>query len=219
MVDPVSLLGAVGSVAGIVDVLTRAVGLISELRDQYKDADLMFDSLRCQLLILRAGLTKVGEWAETSPQNTHHQLTVDLDSVIDCCRNLADRVDGQPEGLGQSGRHLKAKMIERQTTTLTLLLTACNSKSLFEQRELLEQPETRMAVALVKDDSSSLVAQFDKTSSIRTGRTVETDRMPNISKTFPFDPKLLKSKSLWQCFAVRNVGAFLAWRETAVGAG
>ncbi|KAK4223488.1 putative guanine nucleotide-binding protein alpha-2 subunit [Podospora fimiseda] len=225
--DPLSIIGGVGSVAGIIDVLGRAIGLISELRDQYKDADFMFRTLESQMILLRIGLEKVGEWARTSPQNTHPELTVQLDSVIDCCKILADRIDDQLDGLSQSGRRLRTigklklalgnrnideiqKLLERQTNALTFLLTACNSKSLSEQRDILEQPATKNAVASVKDMSSSMVALFDKASSIRTGWTVETDRMSNISKSFPFDHELLKSKVYGN--AVRSALRGRLWR-------
>ena len=144
MADPISVLGAAASNAGLVYVLSRCSSVIGELRGQWKDADFTFVNLTSQLLVLKVGLTKVREWTEMGVDEAHHQLVMDLDSVILCCKALVDKLDAQLQGLrrnqdGQLSRMGKMKlvlggrnmdeiqkMIERQTNTLTLLLTVCN---------------------------------------------------------------------------------------------
>lgn len=207
MADPLSIFGAVGSVAGLIDVLSRSIGLVGDLRAQYKGADLMLMSLNSQLLALRTGLAKIWEWAETIPGGVHYQLIMDLDSVILCCQTLASKLDSQLLGLQQSGRRLSSvgklklvlngrtiddiqKMIERQTGALTLLLTACNSKSLAEQQQLVEVSATRTVITTVENDSSSLIVHHDRNSIC----TTETDTMSNVSARFPFDDQLLTSR-------------------------
>jgi len=144
MADPLSCLGAAASVAGIIDILSRSIGMISQLSDHWKDADLLFASIKTQLQVLRSALAEVKSWAESvGAEEAYHQLTMDLDSVLSCCRSLASRINdhllslprgstGQLNKLGKlklvlGGRNLDdiQKMIERQISTLTLLLTAC----------------------------------------------------------------------------------------------
>ncbi|KAK0664639.1 putative guanine nucleotide-binding protein alpha-2 subunit [Cercophora samala] len=220
MADPLSIVGAVGSVAGIIDVLTRSISAIATLRSQYKDADLLFMNLTSQLGVLRTGLVKIAEWAETEPE-PHYQLKMDLDSVILCCQILASKLDSHLESLHQgrvrlsslgklklalNGPNIDAiqKMLGQQTATLTLLLAACNTKSLSEQRELLEAPTTRTAIAAMEQDSASLIVHEDRTSIC----TVETDTMSRLSAIFPFDNQLLTTKVYGR-----------AWRTTFLNRG
>ncbi|KAK4187763.1 G-protein alpha subunit-domain-containing protein [Podospora australis] len=191
MADPLSILGAVVSVAGLIDILSRAIGVINDLRAQYKDADLMLMSLKSQLLVLRTGLSKIWDWAETNPTSTHYQLFMDLDSVILCCQTLTSRLDSQ-------------LMIERQTSALTLLLTACNTKSLSEQQELLSVSAVRTVISTVEHDSSSLIVHDDRSSIC----TVETDTMSNAAATFSFDSELVPSRvydRAWRSTMLTNV--------------
>ncbi|KAK4176597.1 putative guanine nucleotide-binding protein alpha-2 subunit [Triangularia setosa] len=218
MADPLSVVGAVGSVAGIIDVLARSISAITTLRSQYKDADLLFMNLTSQLSVLRTGLVKISEWAETEPE-PHYQLKMDLDSVILCCQILASKLDSHLENLHQGSLRLSSlgklklalngpnidaiqKMIGQQTATLTLLLAACNTKSLSEQRQLLEAPTTRTAIAAMENDSASLIVHEDRTSIC----TVETDTMSRLSAIFPFDNQLLNTKVYGR-----------AWRTTLLG--
>ncbi|KAK4197393.1 putative guanine nucleotide-binding protein alpha-2 subunit [Triangularia verruculosa] len=201
MADPLSIVGAVGSVAGIIDALTRSISAIAKLRNQYKDADLLVITLTSQLSVLRTALVKIAAWAESEPE-PHYQLKMDLDSVILCCQILASKLDSHLENFHQSGvGKLKLalngdnidaiqKMIGQQTATLTLLLAACNTKSLSEQRRLLEEPTTRTAIAAMEKDSASLIVHGDRASIC----TADTDTLSRLSAIFPFDNQLLTTK-------------------------
>ena len=144
MADPISIIGATASVLSIIDVLAKTIGAIHSLRGQWKDADMALLSLNSQLSALRAALGKIKEWMESSIEEIHHQLVLDLGTSITCCEILASRVYGlltnlQKTSNGKLATAAKArfvfkssemtglqKMIDRQTSTLTLLLTACN---------------------------------------------------------------------------------------------
>ena len=93
---------------------------------------------------MRAATTKIQEWIDQDLQDTHHQLVMDLDVSISCCKLLIDKVESfftnmaqlteKPLDLrnkfkvafGSSGPENVQKLIEHQTSALTLLLTACN---------------------------------------------------------------------------------------------
>jgi hypothetical protein len=144
MAEPLSIIGAVGSIAGIIDVLGRSISTIYALRSQWKDADLSLLNLVSQLTALRVALNKIKKWTELDRGEPQLQLVMDLDGSITCCEILVENIDAQvssmlrkPDGTLEVSGKLKLilsskemdnlqKMIERQTSALTLLLTACN---------------------------------------------------------------------------------------------
>jgi hypothetical protein len=144
MADPISIIGTFGAAANIIDVVGKTISTIRELRDEWKDADLTFLSLAAQLTALKAALTKIKEWMENELGDPHHQLVMDLDVSMSCCRMLIGKIDLLLSKLHQTAdrtldfsskvklvfgnKHINdvQKLIERQTNTLNLLLTACN---------------------------------------------------------------------------------------------
>lgn len=101
-------------------------------------------SLNSQLSALRAALGKIKEWMEIGVDELHHQLVLDLGTSITCCEMLVSKIYGivmnlQKTSNGKLATAAKARflfkssemtglqnMIDRQTSALTLLLTACN---------------------------------------------------------------------------------------------
>jgi guanine nucleotide-binding protein G(i) subunit alpha len=144
MADPLTIIGAASSVAGIVELLGKTVSALLTLHSRWKDADFTFINLIAQLTALKAALSKLQEWMDTDMDEPHHQLVMDLEASVTCCRMLVRRMDSEVEDLQQnSGTGLDAqnkiklviksgtleelqKMVDRQTSALTLLLTACN---------------------------------------------------------------------------------------------
>lgn len=146
MADPVSIISATASVAGIITVLTKSISMVTDLTVQWKESDLVFVSLKARLQLLVAALGKIQQWVDsTMPEEAHHQLTMDLDSVILCTKMLATKledtlgalqqnllVDGTLGSSGKARLILQRKglqtieqMLDRQVTALTLLLSAC----------------------------------------------------------------------------------------------
>jgi len=144
MADPISIIGRAGAVANIIDVLAKTASTLRELHNQWKHADFTLVNLIAQLTALRAGLDKIQEWMDTDMVEPHHQLVMDLEDSISCCRMLITALQSHVSKLHQSaGNTLDfeskmklivkngtleelQKMVERQTIALTLLLTACN---------------------------------------------------------------------------------------------
>jgi guanine nucleotide-binding protein G(i) subunit alpha len=144
MADPLTIIGAASSVASIVELLGKTVSVLHTLHSRWKEADFTFINLIAQLTALKAALSKLQEWMGTDMDEPHHQLVMDLEASVTCCRMLVHRIDSQVEDLQQnSGTGLDAlnkiklvvkngtleelqKMVDRQTSALTLLLTVCN---------------------------------------------------------------------------------------------
>jgi guanine nucleotide-binding protein G(i) subunit alpha len=144
MADPLTIIGAASSVASIVELLGKTVSVLHTLHSRWKDADFTFINLIAQLTALKAALSKLQEWMDADMDEPHHQLVMDLEASVTCCRMLVRRMDSEVEDLQQnSGTGLDAqnkiklvikngaleelqKMVDRQTSALTLLLTVCN---------------------------------------------------------------------------------------------
>lgn len=130
--------------ASIVELLGKTVSTLHTLHSRWKEADFTFINLIAQLTALKAALSKLQEWMDTDINDPHHQLVMDLETSVTCSRMLVRRMDSEIEDLQQnSGIGLDAqnkiklvfkngaleelqKMVDRQTSALTLLLTVCN---------------------------------------------------------------------------------------------
>jgi guanine nucleotide-binding protein G(i) subunit alpha len=144
MADSMMIFGASASVASIIQVLAKVVNTLSELHDRWKQADFTFVNLIAQLTALKAALNKLQEWMDADMDGPHHQLVMDLEMSITCCRMLVSKMDFEVSKLRQNENDALdmqskmklvvrngtleelQKMVERQTNALTLLLTVCN---------------------------------------------------------------------------------------------
>lgn len=143
MADPLSALGAAASIITIVEILSKSISLLDTVTSQWNTADLALNSLNSQLRGLNGALGEIHKWQE-SVVELHHQLDMDLKCSLDCCHVLVSKVYEEIAHLGKgpSGALLKTAkarltfkrkglselqtMIDRQVSTLNLLLTACN---------------------------------------------------------------------------------------------
>lgn len=142
--DPCTILGAAGALANVIDVLGKTLRGINDLRCQWRDADLSVLTLESQLSALGTALVRIKQWTEASDGEIHHQLVMDLDSSVACCRLLVNKIDAEVSQFRYSNNMLLASsrfklllktkdfekvqvMLERQTGALGLLLMACNT--------------------------------------------------------------------------------------------
>ena len=142
--DPVTILGTAGAVADIVGLITKTINSLDELRTRWRKVDLTVINLRSQLTSLRAALNQISEWIQLGlahvPQ--HHQLVIDLEQSVSCCRllvksmevfiselNLRDDgildLDQKIQTVFQTKRYKEfQEFIPHQTSALNLLLSA-----------------------------------------------------------------------------------------------
>jgi guanine nucleotide-binding protein G(i) subunit alpha len=147
MADPLTSIGTTALVTGIVELLAKSISQLHKFHTRWEQADFTFINLIAQLSALKAALTKLEEWMDSNAEeerDLHHQLIMDLEVVITCCRMLAHKIDSEISGLyldldNALDTESKAKlvlkngtleelqrMVDRQTNALTTLLTACN---------------------------------------------------------------------------------------------
>ncbi|KAG8525553.1 uncharacterized protein KY384_009197 [Bacidia gigantensis] len=216
MADPITVIATAGAISNIVDVLGKTLSILHKVRIQWKAADLTFMSLMSQLTALRAALIKIQEWIDANLDEAHHQLVMDLDVSLACCKTLIGIIDGQLSDITKkpdetldlatkfkfvfNGRSMDEllTMIERQTSSINLLLTACNwcSKTLSEQQSLLEKSSTRKLFGQTENDSASLIVHRDSLSF----SSPFSDNLSKLSRIFPFDRELFTSKVYEQVF-------------------
>ncbi|MCJ1393511.1 hypothetical protein MMC18_006386 [Xylographa bjoerkii] len=144
--DPATILGTAAAVADIVGLIGKTIKVLRELHDRWKDADLTIVNLMTQLSSLKAALNKISEWiaSDLADEPQHHQLVLDLKDSVTFCSILMKSMDRQISNLDWTtentldlGSRIRVvfeskdskefqKFIKRQTSALTLLLTACN---------------------------------------------------------------------------------------------
>lgn len=140
------VVGTVSAIVGLIAVLGKMANTLSSFRSQWRDADLAVLTFETQLIAMRGAFTKIEQWAasiDPSSDPPHHQLIIDLDRCVQSCSlllaklnaeisqfvNLENKLDTMNKlklVFNTKGLQDVQKMIEAQTTALTLLLTACN---------------------------------------------------------------------------------------------
>jgi guanine nucleotide-binding protein G(i) subunit alpha len=142
--DPISIIETAGAIANILDVISKTISAIRQLREEWNEADFRFLSLTTQLTALRNALVTIQAWISTEIDDLYHRFVIDFDNSISCCKTLIGKTDAilsslhrtPSETLNFSG---KAKlvfggrsindvwnMIQTQTSACTLLLTDMN---------------------------------------------------------------------------------------------
>ncbi|KAF5697330.1 GNA-3 g alpha subunit GNA-3 [Fusarium globosum] len=208
MADPLSIIGTAGAIANIIDVLTKTITTVCDMRQAWKIADLAVFAFENQLSLLKLALFEIQKWTESRSDEQSHQLVMQVDSCVTCCRLLIGKIDSevsQFEKTVAGGLELGSKlsflfktkdmeqiqrMVDQQTHTLTLLLSACNSNALEEQTTILQQPKIIQALEVMDRDTASLIVHRDS-DSIVTATSVSSSRW---SVQFAFDRELFISK-------------------------
>ena len=94
--DPISIIGLAGSIVSIVDVVTKSLKALNDLRLHWLEADLTLTLLITQLGTLKAALGLIAEWINSglaADPHQHYQLIIDLESALGCCKTLITLMD------------------------------------------------------------------------------------------------------------------------------
>ena len=88
--DPVSVMGVVGSVVNMVDVVTRGLKALRSMQQKWKMADMTVTLLLGHMATLKAALNQISDWISSNlrPMPQHHQLVIDLSLSLDSCNVL-----------------------------------------------------------------------------------------------------------------------------------
>jgi guanine nucleotide-binding protein G(i) subunit alpha len=84
--DPVSIIGIVGTALSVAKVVTHAILKLSELKSRYHNVPLQLSTLIGQLYIVRAALEQISSWSSedlfSSPR--YQELAAQIDTSLDC---------------------------------------------------------------------------------------------------------------------------------------
>ena len=102
--DPVSLIGLVGSIVGIGDVVARTVRSISLLQTKFQDVNLHVSLLSGQLSTLDAALRQISDWISgLQGAQQHRQFVEELTVAFEGCQLLVNKLDERVAKLQRSG--------------------------------------------------------------------------------------------------------------------
>lgn len=211
--DPVSAIGLVGSVVGIVDVITKSVAYLSGLQSSYKIVDLKVRLLVGQLSTLKAALDQVVDLINAKPDIPRDKKLVnDLSVALACVEAVIFAVDERLSDLQRTqNQDLKIlskvgfiwdeqtindylSLLNNQVNALNLFLTALQCRTTVEQTKAVGRPECQSLLRLVRDDTSSLLWLRDS-DSIGTCKSVGPQDLGTINATFGFDTEVFASKA------------------------
>lgn len=88
------IVGGVGAIVGIIDVVTRIVLVLRDVKSRLEEADTTLMALIGELTTIKAALNQVKALIESrANEEMHHQLVMDLDDTLGCCLTLVNVVD------------------------------------------------------------------------------------------------------------------------------
>ncbi|KAK6837801.1 hypothetical protein RU639_001517 [Aspergillus parasiticus] len=218
--DPLSVVGAVGSILGIIDLATRSIKTLTDLQGRYTSIGLRAKILIGQLSTLNAALGQIKQVLDLlGPGNTigeDSQISLDITTSLSCCEAIMSLLDQRLSRMQQDHLTMREKtgllwhekettdfqsLLNNQVNALNLLLTALQCKSIIEQSVFLQRSESRVVFNRIKDDTSSLLWLRDSDSEMTKKSTVAED-LSLIEARFSFDTDLFSSRVY--CSAARS---------------
>ncbi|CAG9997057.1 unnamed protein product [Clonostachys byssicola] len=213
--DPASIIGLAGAVAGLADVIARTVVTLSDLRNAYNQSDFRLSALICQLATLKASLSHIAEMVNKSDGNTPSlslQFCEDLRVSMYGCEAMVSALDtclakfhqNETNGLSILGKievvlddstiDEYLSMLNNQTNALQLLLTTLQCQTSLAIDKKLHESNSRRIINQVRDDTSSLVSLYDTLSLASTKSTGAQAVSPTAPVSFSFDSEIVTSR-------------------------
>ncbi|CAG8979581.1 hypothetical protein HYALB_00010782 [Hymenoscyphus albidus] len=183
--EPVSIIGLVGSIAGISNIIGKASGRLIKLQSKFSDSSVTISLLIGQLTIVKAALDQISPLLKSNyakkPQ--HEQLVLDLQIYLDGCKLLIQVIEERIIHLSrdESGKELNLKgkieflwmeselngfttLLNNQTTALNLLVSVLHCRTAIERNSLLGKDGSRRVIERVRISQISLLSFRDSQS-------------------------------------------------------
>ena len=209
------VVGVVGSIVGIVDVIARSLSALVKLNLELKQADNSLLTMIGELGTTKAALEQLSQLYSTiSPDSAgSYQFEIDLGHAINAAKGLVTIIDEKITSLGRcdpntdrlnfegkirlvldsAGFEQSLVRLDRLLNAMNLLITAFSSRTASQQIHLLQQATTRDAMDKVREDSASLLVLYDD-ASFETKQSSSTAGLSAYSRDFEFDNTLLRTK-------------------------
>ncbi|CAG8960659.1 hypothetical protein HYFRA_00013538 [Hymenoscyphus fraxineus] len=183
--EPVSIIGLVGSIAGISNIIGKALGRLIKLQSKFSDSSVTISLLIGQFTTVKAALDQIGPLLKSNhakkPQ--HEQLVLDLQISLDGCKLLIQVIEERIIHLSrdETGKELNLKgkieflwmeselngfttLLNNQTTALNLLVSVLHCRTAIERNSLLGQDGSRRVIERVRISQVSLLSFRDSQS-------------------------------------------------------
>lgn len=140
--DPLSIVGAVGSILGIIDLATRSIKTLTDLQGRYTSIGLRARILIGQLSTLKAALGQIKEVLDLLDPGSRiedSQISVDITTSLSCCEAIMSLLDQRLSRMQEDHLTMRDKtsilwhekettdfqsLLNNQVNALNLLLTA-----------------------------------------------------------------------------------------------
>ncbi|KAI0476547.1 G-protein alpha subunit-domain-containing protein [Xylariaceae sp. FL0804] len=203
--DPISLVGLVGSVTALGAAVVKCIAGLSSLKSRYHDAPLVVSTIIGQLYMVKAALDHLAAWK--SPQYDrdprYRQLALQIENSLDSFGLLILALEQKLDSFSNSEQMTASSrvmflwdkdettefsaLLDRQVNALNLLLQAVRCKTWDQQQEFVAREESRSILCQARECSSSILALGDTASVV----SKNTDR---VSIKFDFDAIILNSR-------------------------
>lgn len=113
--DPISIIGVVGSVIGVADIIARSLKGLVSLKAVYRSAELLVTIVIGHLHTVEAILGEIREWLKTlNGDSGYVDLLWKIDMAVTCCaviaEALSEKVDSLQRGASK-GLTAKGKLL------------------------------------------------------------------------------------------------------------
>ena len=209
------VVGVVGSIVGIVDVIARSTSALIKLNHELRQADTSLLTMIGELGTTKAALEQLGQLVSAvNPECPgSYQFEIDLGYALTAAKGLVTIIDEKISSLARSDANTDRLKFEgrvrlvltsagfeqslvrlgRLLNAMNVLITAFNSRTASQQTHFLQQPDARDALEKVREDSASLKVLYDD-ASFETKISSSTAGLSAYSKEFDFDNALLNTK-------------------------
>lgn len=176
-------LAIAGSVAALVNNLYLTIITIKQISDQIKGANAELTSIVAQLSTIKAALAQIQDLLQTAQYS--EQLQADMELALQATQLQVDFINSKiskfkyKSTTGALKFSSKAKMVfgsddmnacltrlNHQATALNLLITVLTSKSVTEQKAMLQRSNTRRIFKQIRDDNSEMLDDATLVSSV-----------------------------------------------------
>lgn len=114
------VIGAVGAIVGIVDVVSRTVLTLRDIKARLDGADAKLVELIGELTAIKAALSHVkGLIEDNANEDVHYQFVMDLEDTLGCCLPLVQLIDDR---VMQAGWHEGETSLEAFKNKIALVL-------------------------------------------------------------------------------------------------
>ena len=210
--DPISIVGIAGTAYSVVDRVAKIINLFLKLSTRFRTTNAKVTSLIGYLASLNASVSEIAGIVEgLSDHERYRELASSLGTTLHCTTTSMSFLESMITALKLDSRGEMSKLnkisillkseefdeylkgINIYVNALNLHLNALQSRSLLEQRGVLNSVDAQQLMTAIKDETSSLFCLADNLSAT-SQRTRNTELSMALDMSFEFDSQILSTR-------------------------